>query len=46
LIEKVLDSKYIIENKELYEMFLEDMHLQAETIPRRYIAFQNLIYNP
>jgi len=45
LIEKILDSKYVIENKELYEIFLEDMNIQAETILKRYMAVQTLVFS-
>ena len=40
IIEKSLDGKYLIENKDLYELFLEDIYIQIETIQKRYMAFQ------
>lgn len=40
IIDKSLDCKYLIENKELYELFLEDIYIQIETIQKRYMAFQ------
>lgn len=42
IMDKLLDSKYLIENKELYEMFLEDNYIQIETTIKRYMAFQNV----
>ncbi|TYQ18064.1 UNVERIFIED_CONTAM: helix-turn-helix protein [Acetivibrio alkalicellulosi] len=40
IIDKSLECKYLIENKELYELFLEDIYIQIETILKRYMAFQ------
>ncbi|OPZ93286.1 MAG: HTH-type transcriptional repressor RghR [Firmicutes bacterium ADurb.Bin419] len=40
IIDKSLDCKYLIENKSLYEMFLEDIYIQIETTLKRYMAFQ------
>ena len=40
IIDKSLDCKYLIENKALYEMFLEDIYIQIETTLKRYMAFQ------
>ncbi|MFZ5989652.1 MAG: helix-turn-helix domain-containing protein [Bacillota bacterium] len=40
IIDKSLDSKYLIDNKELYELFLEDIYIQIETTLKRYMAFQ------
>ncbi|WP_407636676.1 helix-turn-helix domain-containing protein [Acetivibrio cellulolyticus] len=40
IIDKSLDCKYLIENKSLYEMFLEDIYVQIETTLKRYLAFQ------
>lgn len=40
IIEKSLESKYLIENKELYDMFLEDIYIHIESILKRYMAFQ------
>lgn len=42
IIDKSLDCKYLIENKSLYEMFLEDIYVQIETTLKRYMAFQIL----
>lgn len=40
IIDKSLECKYLIENKALYEMFLEDIYIQIETTLKRYMAFQ------
>ncbi len=40
IIDRALDSKYLIENKELYELFLEDIYIQMETTLKRYMALQ------
>ncbi len=40
IIDKTLESKYLIENKELYELFLEDISIQIDTTLKRYMAFQ------
>ena len=40
IIDKALDSKYVLEDKELYELFLEDIYIQIETTLKRYMAFQ------
>lgn len=42
LIDKLLDSKYIIEDNGLYGMFLEDIFIQTETVLKRYLGFQVL----
>ena len=39
IVEKTLESKYLIEDKELYEMFLEDIYIQLDTTLKRYLAF-------
>jgi transcriptional regulator with XRE-family HTH domain len=39
LVDKVLDSKYLIEDKDLFEMFLEDILIQTDTTLKRYMAF-------
>ena len=43
LLERVLECKYIIEDKELYSMFLEDVYVQMETAIKRYMAMEILI---
>lgn len=40
IIDKSLESKYMIEDKGLYELFLEDIYIQIEIILKRYMAFQ------
>lgn len=40
IIDKALDSKYLIEDKDLYELFLEDLYIQIENTLKRYMAFQ------
>lgn len=40
IIDKALDSKYLLEDKDLYELFLEDLYIQIETTLKRYMAFQ------
>lgn len=42
IIEKALDSKYIIESDELYKLFLEDIFIQIDTTLRRYMGIQIL----
>lgn len=42
IIDKALESKYLLENKELYELFLEDLYIQIETALKRYMGFQVL----
>ena len=46
IIEKSLECKYRIENKFLYEMFLDDLYMQIETILKKYMAFQLVSDNP
>jgi transcriptional regulator with XRE-family HTH domain len=40
IIDKSLDCKYMIEDKDLYELFLEDLFIQIENTLKRYMAFQ------
>ncbi|MDP4094398.1 MAG: helix-turn-helix transcriptional regulator [Bacillota bacterium] len=40
IVEKMLESKYLIEEDELYKLFLEDIYIQIETVLKRYMAFQ------
>lgn len=42
-LSKVLEAKYILENRELYNLFLEDISLQTEGILKRYLALQILL---
>lgn len=43
ILDKALESKYLIENKELYELYLEDIFIQMETTLKRYMAVQILM---
>lgn len=43
LTNRVLEIKYILENPELYNLFLEDIALQTENTLKRYIALQLLM---
>lgn len=40
ILDKALECKYLIEEKELYELFLEDLYIQIDTTIKRYMAFQ------
>lgn len=44
-LNRVLEAKYILENRELYNLFLEDVSLQTEGTLKRYIALQILMMN-
>lgn len=46
LVDKALESKYLIENKALYALFLEDLCIQMETTLKRYMAMQILLELP
>ena len=43
IMEKALESKYLIENNDLYGIFLEDVFIQMETTLKRYMAIQILM---
>ncbi len=43
ILNRVLESKYILENRELYNLFLEDISLQTESALKRYMALQILL---
>jgi transcriptional regulator with XRE-family HTH domain len=45
LANRILETKYILENKELYQLFLEDASAQIENALRRYMALQVLMIN-
>jgi Predicted transcriptional regulators len=45
ILDKALESKYLIENNELYALFLEDIYIQIETTLKRYMAIQILMHN-
>jgi transcriptional regulator with XRE-family HTH domain len=42
-LNRVLETKYILENRELYNLFLEDISLQTENTLKRYMALQILM---
>lgn len=42
-LNRVLEAKYILENRELYNLFLEDISLQTENALKRYMALQILL---
>jgi len=42
---KILEANYILESKDLYNLFLEDVSAQIELILKRYIALQILTLN-
>lgn len=42
LLDRLLDSKYLIEDDALYKLFLEDMYVQAETALKRYMSVEIL----
>ena len=43
IMDKALECKYLIENNDLYNLFLEDVFIQMETTLKRYMAMQILI---
>ncbi|NLV36341.1 MAG: helix-turn-helix transcriptional regulator [Clostridiaceae bacterium] len=45
ILDRALDSKYLIEDKNLYSLFLEDVYVQMETALKRYMAMDILIQN-
>lgn len=42
IVENMLDAKYLIEDSQLYSLFLEDIYIQIETTLKRYMAIQVL----
>ncbi|MGI6049308.1 MAG: helix-turn-helix domain-containing protein [Acetivibrionales bacterium] len=42
-LDRVLEAKYIIEDAELYNLFLEDISLQTENCLKRYMALRLLL---
>ncbi len=40
LSEKTLDAHYVIGDRDLYSLFLEDLRVQMDTTLKRYLAFQ------
>lgn len=43
LLDRILESKYLVEDKDLYNLFLEDVIIQVETALKRYIAMGMII---
>ena len=42
LLDRVLQSKYLIEDNDLYGLFLEDLYVQSETTLKRYMSIEIL----
>lgn len=42
LLDRALECKYLVEDKELYNLFLEDVNVQMETTLKRYMAMEIL----
>jgi hypothetical protein len=42
ILDRALESKYIIEDREMYGLFLEDVYIQMETTLKRYMGIQIL----
>lgn len=45
LLDRTLECKYLIEDKEFYNLFLEDVYVQMETALKRYMAMEILFNN-
>ena len=45
ILDRALDSKYLIEDTNLYGLFLEDVYAQMEMALKRYMAMDILIHN-
>ncbi len=43
ILDRALECKYLIEDKELYGLFLEDVYIQMETTLKRYLAVEILM---
>ena len=43
LLDRALECKYLIEDRELYGLFLEDVTIQMETALKRYMAVEILL---
>lgn len=43
LTEKIFDTKYLIEDSQLYNMFIDDLLNQAETLIKRYLGLRVLM---
>ena len=42
LLDRILQCRYLIEDSELYGLFLEDLYAQAETTLKRYMSMEIL----
>lgn len=45
IIDKALESRYLVEDPNLYELFLEDIYIHIETIIKRYMGLEIVRYN-
>lgn len=45
ILERAIESRYLIEDSELYNLFLEDIYVQMETALKRYMSMEILISN-
>jgi transcriptional regulator with XRE-family HTH domain len=45
LLDRVLECKYLIEDNDLYNLFLEDLNIQMENTLKRYMAMEILMNN-
>lgn len=45
LLDRALECKYLIEDRELYSLFLEDIGVQMENTLKRYMAMEILMNN-
>lgn len=43
MLDRALECKYLIENTELYGLFLEDVYIQMETALKRYMAIEIIL---
>ena len=43
MLDRALESKYLLEDPNLYSLFLEDVYIQMETALKRYMAMDILI---
>ncbi len=41
--EKLLEAKYVLEDKQLYTLFLEDVRIQTENTLKRYLAMKMIL---
>lgn len=43
ILDRALESKYLLEDETIYSLFLEDVYIQMETALKRYMAMEILI---